>query len=87
MEQIQPELDNLNDITQQLCQQQESSKQQLQQRIIRSELQEVKQDIDEELKGMQKLIKKQEERLNAVQDGMIGIKDVVKGTQTAEMQV
>ena len=36
---------------------------------------------------MQKLIKKQEERLNAVQDGMIGIKDVVKGTQNAEMQV
>jgi len=36
---------------------------------------------------MQKLIKKQEERLNAVQDGMIGLKDVMKGTQTAEMQV
>ena len=87
MEQIQPDLENLNDITQQLCQQQESTKQQLQQRIIRTELQEIKQDIDEELKGLQKLIKKQEERMNALQDGMIGIKEVVKGTQTSEIKL
>ena len=43
------------------------------QKIVRSELQEIKQDIDEELKGLQKLIKKQEERVNAVEDGVIGI--------------
>jgi prefoldin subunit 5 len=64
MEQVQPELDNVNEVTRQLSEGLEAVRQQVQARVMRNELQEVKADVDEEIKSVQRLVKRVDERVN-----------------------
>jgi prefoldin subunit 5 len=64
MEQVQPELDNVNEVTRQLSEGLEAVRQHVQARVMRNELQEVKADVDEEIKSVQRLVKTVDERVN-----------------------
>ena len=65
MELLQPEIDNLNEVTRQLSEQAEAQRQQLQGRVTRTELQEIKHDIDQEIQTLHKVIKRVDERVAA----------------------
>jgi hypothetical protein len=68
LEQVKPDLDNLNEISSQICEQIEILKQQINQRAQRSELQEVKQEIDSSITEIEGLLQRSQERLAVVEN-------------------